>query len=414
MNPVGPKLAIPAPLRGAETGTFAHRTMTVRLSEIGRRILVENDFMAQVTDRLQMLLDELPNQAVRDLRDQEAPDWAAWQGYLVPYAGQSWLEVPWFFAETYFYRRVLEATGYFQPGPGSGVDPYAYQKRQGLETFLEPLRASCAAVNTLLFRVKNAPGELSADLVRELILMNLWGNQADLSMWPAGHAERPDHADRAGQLAHMLCNQAAQAAEYLLKSKGQLQRVDIMLDNAGLELVHDLLLADFLLASGLAWAVRLHAKSHPTFVSDAMPRDILATLAFLAQLGDGETLAVAERLNTALLMGQLQLRDHFFWTSPLSMWEMPGTLQRALGEAALVVSKGDANYRRLVGDRHWSFDTPLEDVWNYFPTSLLALRVSKSQVMVGLQPGQAGTLDRVDPQWMTDGRWGLVQFYPRK
>jgi hypothetical protein len=95
------------------------------------------------------------------------------------------------------------------------------------------------------------------------------------------------------------------------------------------------------------------------------------------------------------------------------MWEMPSSLRHELGEAALVISKGDANYRRLVGDRHWPFDTSLEDVWTYFPTSLLALRVSKSQVMVGLQRGQAGELDQIDPQWMTNGRWGLVQFYRR-
>lgn len=411
-RPLSP-LSIPAPLRGAETGTFAHRTVTVRLPEIGQRILSENAFTPQVTNRLQMLLDELPDAAVRDLYDQEAPDWAAWQQYLALYAGKSWLEVPWFFAETYFYRRVLEATGYFQPGPGFGVDPYAYQKRQGLEAFVEPIQTACAAVNTLISRIKNPPGKLSVDQVSELILVNLWGNQADLSMWPAGQAERPNHTDRTGQLSHMLCNHATQAAEYLFGLKDRPRRVDVMLDNAGLELIYDLLLADFLLESGLVWTVRLHAKTHPTFVSDAILPDIQAALAFLAQMRNADTRIVAERLNNAMPIGKLQLRDHLFWTSPLSMWEMPESLRHELGEAALVISKGDANYRRLVGDRHWSFDTPLEDVWNFFPTSLLALRVSKSQVMVGLLRGQAGELDQVDPQWMTNGRWGLVQFYRR-
>ena len=411
MNLVSPKLALPPPLRGAETGTFTQRSVTVRLPAIGQRILSENEFTTQVVGRLQMLLDELPDEAVRDLHDQEAPDWAAWQQYLAPYRGQSWLEVPWFFAETYFYRRVLEATGYFQPGPGFGVDPYAFQKRQGLEAFAEPIQAACATVNRQLSRIKNDQDKLSIDQLCELILVNLWGNQADLSMWPAGHTERPDHTDRTGQLSHMLCNHASQASEYLYGLKDRPRRVDVMLDNAGLELIHDLLLADFLLESGLVWAVRLHAKAHPTFVSDAILPDIQAALAFLAHMENVETRAVAGRLNNAMQMGQLQLRDHFFWTSPLSMWEMPDSLHHELGEAALVISKGDANYRRLVGDRHWPFDTHLEDVWTYFPTSLLALRVSKSQVMVGLQRSQSGVLDQIDPQWMTNGRWGLVQFY---
>jgi uncharacterized protein with ATP-grasp and redox domains len=411
MNSIVPRLPVPAPLLGAETGTFAHRTVTVRLPEIGRRILAENDFSARVAGQLKTLLDEMPYQAVRDLHDLEAPDWAAWQVYLAPYARKNWLDVPWFFAETYFYRRVLEATGYFRPGPGFGADPYAYQKRQGLEAFVAPIQASCAAVNALLANINQTPGKLSLDLVNEMILMNLWGNQVDLSLWPVGHAERPDHADRSVQRAHMPCNQALQAAEYLLAAEEPLHRVDIMLDNAGLELVHDLLLADFLLGSRLAASVRLIAKAHPTFVSDAMLRDIQATLLFLAQLGDRETRAVSNRMNAALQTGQLQLRDHFFWTSPLCMWKMPDDLHSELGEAALVISKGDANYRRLVGDRHWAFDTPLEGVWNYFPANLLALRVSKSEVMIGLQPGQVNTLIQIDPHWMTDGRWGLVQFH---
>jgi uncharacterized protein with ATP-grasp and redox domains len=411
MNPISPRLPAPTPLLGAETGTFAHRTVTVRLPEIGRRILAENDFSTRVAGQLKTLLDEMPDAVVRDLHDREAPDWAAWRGYLALYTRKNWLGVPWFFAETYFYRRILEATGYFQPSPGFGVDPYAYQKRQGLEAFVEPIQASCEAVNTLCAKINQPPGKLSLDLVNEMILTNLWGNQVDLSLWPVGHAERPDHADRSGQLTHMPCNHALQAVEYLLAANDSPRRVDIMLDNAGLELVHDLLLADFLLGNRLASSIRLHAKAHPTFVSDAILRDIRETMIFLAQMGDRETRAVSERMNTALQTGQLQLRDHFFWTSPLSMWEMPDDLRKELGEAALVISKGDANYRRLVGDRHWTFDTPLEGVWNYFPTSLLALRVSKSEVMIGLQPGQAHALSQVDPQWMTDGRWGLVQFY---
>ena len=117
--------------------------------------------------------------------------------------------------------------------------------------------------------------------------MNLWGNQADLSMWPAGHAERPDHTDRARQLSHMLCNHASQAAEYLLGFEGESPAgwmcCWIM---PGFELVHDLLLADFLLESGLVWAVRLHAKAHPTFVSDAIiARYPGARVEFLTQMG---------------------------------------------------------------------------------------------------------------------------------
>lgn len=406
-----PRLPLPAPLRGAEKGTFAHRTVTVRLPQIGRRILVENKFSAQVVSQLQALLDELPYGVVRDLQDREAPDWAAWQRYLFPYRGMNWLEVPWFFAETNFYRRVLEATGYFQPGEGFERDPYKFQKRQGLESFTEAIRNACGLVDAWLSGIKSSAREISAERLGELFLMNLWGNQADLSMWPAGQPGRPDHQGSTSQLSHLLCNHAVQAAEYLLRLREDTRRVDMILDNAGLELVHDLLLADALLGIGLAQEVRLHVKAHPTFVSDAIRRDILDTVEYLSRAGEVEMQVVARRLRAALRAKRLSISEDFFWTSPLSMWEMPDELRQELGEAVLLISKGDANYRRLVGDRHWQFDTPLPDVLNYLPTSLLALRVSKSQVMIGLPPGKAEQMDALDPQWMTNGRWGVIQFY---
>jgi hypothetical protein len=405
-----PSLPLPAPLRGADAGTFAQRTVTVRIPEIGRRILAENAFSPDAATRLQALLAELPLGAVRSLRDRNAPDWAGWEGYLSPYLGWNWLEIPWFLAETYFYRRVLEASGYFQPGEGQGGDPYAYQKGQGLAAFGEAIRASCEAVNKRLRRRGNGQGKLDADSLVQLLRMNLWGNQADLSMWPAGQAERPDHQGKA-QLSHLLCDHTSAAVRCLPGWEGKAGRVDIMLDNAGLELVHDLLLADALLSGGLAQQVRLHAKPHPTFVSDAIIPDILNTVGVLSGMEDQETRAAAQRLKDHLQAGALQLSDYFFWTSPLSMWEMPETLRQELGQAAMIISKGDANYRRLVGDRHWPFDAPLERVLDYLPTSLLALRVSKSQVMIGLQPGQAQKMDGLDAQWMTNGQWGVIQFY---
>ncbi|WP_307806877.1 ARMT1-like domain-containing protein, partial [Streptomyces sp. FH025] len=39
--------------------------------------------------------------------------------------GRPWGEVPFLWAESYFYRRLLEATGYFGPGSWRGVDPFA-------------------------------------------------------------------------------------------------------------------------------------------------------------------------------------------------------------------------------------------------------------------------------------------------
>jgi hypothetical protein len=58
-------------------------------------------------------------------------------------------------------------------------------------------------------------------------------------------------------------------------------RFDIILDNSGLELYTDLLLADYLITSGQAGTVALHGKLLPWFVSDVMAADLEAVVAAL-------------------------------------------------------------------------------------------------------------------------------------
>jgi hypothetical protein len=57
--------------------------------------------------------------------------------------------------------------------------------------------------------------------------------------------------------------------------------MDVVLDNAGLELYTDLLMADFLVSSGLASKVALHGKLLPWFVSDTLAGDLEGVLAAL-------------------------------------------------------------------------------------------------------------------------------------
>lgn len=49
-------------------------------------------------------------------------------------------------------------------------------------------------------------------------------------------------------------------------------------------------------------------------------------------------------------------------------------------ESSMVFVKGDANYRRLIGDRLWPTDTPFSEVASYFPTRLCALRTLKAEL----------------------------------
>ena len=205
-------------------------------------------------------------------------------------------------------------------------------------------------------------------------------------------------------------DQARQASEFILENPDGLRVVDFILDNVGLELAYDLLLADTLLRRGLAEHVRFHAKPYPTYVSDATKTDIQEMVEVIAQAKAPLVRQMGDRLKADLVENRLELLSDYYWISTLACWEMPEETRLTLQKADLLISKGDANYRRWVGDRHWAFDTPIEAIAAYRPAPLLLLRVLKSELVVGLKTGQGEAMSQKDPEWMYNGNWGVIQF----
>jgi hypothetical protein len=136
---------------------------------------------------------------------------------------------------------------------------------------------------------------------------------------------------------------------------------------------------------------------------------VLQTIEFLLEAGDVRVRDFGCRLQSHLESGQLELKDDLFWNSPLSMWDMPEGLSHELSAEKLVLVKGDANYRRLLGDRHWPFTTSFDEIMAYFPSPIAALRTLKSELACGLAPNQVEEVARQDPQWLVNGRWGVIQ-----
>jgi hypothetical protein len=84
------------------------------MSAIARRVIVENNFLQEINIRLESLAKELPIGYLQPLMNDTGRDFSAWYTYLEFYQGQRWIDIPWFFAETYFYRLILEITHYFR------------------------------------------------------------------------------------------------------------------------------------------------------------------------------------------------------------------------------------------------------------------------------------------------------------
>lgn len=400
--PTSPCLPIPPPLRGSDPDSFAKDTITRRLPRIGRRVVDENEFAPAVEGRLLALIAELPKGKIRPLQDENAPDAEDWARYVAAHRGESWLEVPWFFAETYFYRRILEATGFFEEGPGFGLDPFAPHKEQSLQSSRQETLA-------LAGRVAQWREGRAEEALYEALAVALWGNQGDLSMWPAGAGEMPSHDSADAAQAHVLVDDRAAAIAHLRERQGDGVRIDVIEDNAGFEFISDLALVDVLLGSGWADRVTLDVKLHPTFVSDVVPRDVRRILHWLVTSEDDAVRAWGQRLRDYADEGRISLRQDAFWTSPLAGWEMPQGVRDVLSEAALAIVKGDANYRRLLGDRHWEYTTPFEQVAAYFPAPFLALRTLKSNVAAGLEEDMVEEFNERYTGWDVSGEWGVMQ-----
>lgn len=399
-----PKPPLPEPLRALEIGTFTWHSVVERLPKIGRRVIEENPLPPGIVAGLEDLIAGIPGSPIRTLSSDSSSDVLDWARYVAPYLGQNWLQAPWFFAENYFYRRILEATGYFEKGPYYLSDPFEEQKGQGLDIS----RAGIASLSRQINQWIEAP---DWDVFEHLLDLTLWGNQADLSLWPASSDEKPDHRDPEERQAHLVVDQTEDLVAYLSGRAWPKKRIDLVADNAGFELVCDLALADFLISVGWVDTVHMHLKAYPTFVSDAMIKDVRETLTFLiSAFHPDHTRIFADRISILLDEGHLLLEDHVYWNSPLPGWEMPESLRQEFSNSDLVIFKGDANYRRLLDDRHWPFTTPFYDVVRYFPAPLVCLRVAKSEVAAGLDPGQPERLAQIDPEWVYDGKWGMIQF----
>jgi uncharacterized protein with ATP-grasp and redox domains len=343
---------------------------------------------------VEALRDEIASGSIQPLLE-PARDVEDWNNELRRYAGKTWLEIPWYFAESYFYRKLLEATGYFPPGAGQGCDPFGKQKEIQMVGDVQRLSSIWEQIATLEH----------ADRFEALLHSSLWGNRADLSNFTVKEKARAGLATIAER--HLiLIDHTDQIRERLA---GGLERLDFICDNVGSDLLFDLALVDFLLELGWAQQIHLQLKGQPFFVSDAMPEDALHSVALLNAVPDPAMQALGARLELRLDEARLVFDSDPFWTSWQMFREMPLHLREQLASAGLVLLKGDVNYRRLLDDRHWPHTTRLETACDYFPGPFVALRTLKGEIMAGLQPGQAEALQAEDPAWLINGKRGIIQ-----
>ncbi|MFG2502099.1 damage-control phosphatase ARMT1 family protein [Streptomyces sp. NPDC048441] len=342
-------------------------------------------------------LDALLKQATEGVIEPPGPDahdrrlWEAWGR---DHVGLSWFDVPFLWAESYFYRQLLTAVGYFEAGPWQGIDPFRPFKQAELHT------AEADEELTALDRLALGPVE---EQTQALLLGSLWGNRADLGFRIAASGGGTDGAAVSGLVAD------DSALLWSLLPEQGAATLCLVADNAGRELLPDLILIDHLMRHQRVERAVLHVKPYPYYVSDAMTADVIDCLRRLSG-ARGVAAEVGERLWSAMGTGRITVRSHTFSCAPLPYADMPDDLRQDFADATVTVMKGDLNYRRLVGDRLWPASTPFEERTAYFPGPVAALRTLKSDVIVGLdERTEAALVAEHGQEWRTSGTHALIQ-----
>jgi hypothetical protein len=380
---------LPPRIRTDASNAFARHTMAVRVPAILDEVLAGNPDLPPVRRaRVVALRDALRVGAVLPPVGPGWPHAELWLPELAKRAHDGWLSSDWFCVENYAYRCLADATEFWR----DARDPFAPTKRAEYESAAH--RAALEAGVAI-----SGPEALP-----RLLLADVFANRMDLSF--AASRERGTAAEG----SDLLADDRAGALAQLERGSGP---VHFIIDNAGTELSLDLVLAARLLERALP--VVLHVKVHPAFVSDALETDVRwflqgrdALAEALWSVSSGAARACRVELAAALDDGRLRLRPHAYWNGPASLWELPDELVRELEGGRLVILKGDAHYRRAVGDALWPPEAPFSAVTAYFPAPLLALRTLKSDPIVGLPEGVAARLDREDARWRVNGQRGVA------
>ena len=376
----------PPPLRTDGSNPFARFSMEIRVPRIARDLLEKNPTLAptsrEAVERLACSIEEdAPLPAPRP----PAPDVDAWASAHAEHASERWLAAEWFHAELAFYREIAHACRFWE----TDRDPFAPAKDEEL------------AGERPWSRLEQALDRRGArdERIGELLDACLWGNRVDLSYTVGASHDHPHDDD-------LLVDDRASAIPLLVRPGAH---IHVVADNAGTELALDLGLVDALLEDP-ACRVTVHLKAQPVFVSDALPRDVWSTLDRMGARR-GVVGSAAARLRAGFDAGRLRLAPDPFWSGPRFLWEAPSHVTQALSAATIVVIKGDANYRRVVGDALWPPEAPFAEAAGYALFPLLCLRTMKSDSVLGLPSGLAGRLDASEPRWRIDARRGLAQVF---
>ena len=380
----------------------------------------------------------LENAALEPIPQDGRPDIESYNKEFNTLENREWLAAPWLYTECYMYRLIHT---YFTLSTHfwHSFDVFATSKRASLvgskKGTIELVKRFRGVLSSIAEK-QAVDEETEKAIFEEMIQISLWGNATDLSLLTSLSVEdlnsRQGKAVRESNKKNILVDDTEQVWSLLskLRSVGRSKDIHIVLDNAGFELLTDLVFAGYLVESGYAQKIVFHGKRMPWFVSDAMTEDLHYLIeGFLNGTTyndindtDKNELQEAGRYWRGLIQSdKLEFRTELFWTTQHPFGRLPIVepgLFEDLADADLVIYKGDLNYRKLTYDGLWPHSTPFSQALGPLAKKhdgqgirSLVLRTAKADVCVGLKPGQETDLEE---GWTRHGKYAVVSYWDAK
>ena len=380
----------------------------------------------------------LENAVLEPIPQDWRPDIEGYNSEFNTLKDRKWLAAPWLYTECYMYRLIHT---YFTLSTDfwHSFDMFATSKRSALvgsrKGAVELVKRFRGVLEDMV-EIQAADEETQKAIFEEMIQISLWGNATDLSLLTSLSVEelnsRQGKAVRESNKANIIVDDTDQVWSLLsrLRSSRSSRDIHIVLDNAGFELLADLVFASYLIQSGYAKKVVLHGKRMPWFVSDVNPEDLKYLIEGFANgtIYDDLDPADKDELHNAgqdwkalFHTGQLEFRSELFWTTQHPFGRLPIVdpgLFDDLADADLIIYKGDLNYRKLTYDGMWPHSTPFRDALGPLARKhdgrgvrSLVLRTAKADVCVGLKPGQEKGLEE---GWTRYGKYAMVSYWDAK
>ncbi|KAK9892830.1 hypothetical protein WA026_022293 [Henosepilachna vigintioctopunctata] len=311
----------------------------------------------------------------------------------------------WLLVECYMYRKIWEAfekTKFLKE-----FDPFQTNKEKLFHSSIDQMKETIA----YLQKITETPSP-NKDEFFMLLQMNLWSNKCDLSLHPDG--VNPVLTNQINELSDkILVNDSEKVWNALIDSSGDV--VDIVLDNAGAELIADLALADYLIKKGICKKVNFHVKKIPWFISDVTLKDFKWTIEQLSKMYEEplvQSTGDAWSKNFENLNWTIKTSD--FWTLPVEyahMHKYDRILYEELSLSKLIFLKGDVSFRKLFREINYNPEAPVAEAQGFFgPSKICSIRTIKSEIICGFPKGLADKCEIENKKWMETGEYGVIQF----